>query len=129
MIQRIQTVYLAMAAIFAGIFAFYNEFAWTLWRKLGALQVAGSILALVVAFIAVVTIFLFKNRKIQTTLIGLNYLVLLTALVVYVWNDSVTEFFKDWTLYCLLMSFLALFMAKKGVKADEELIRSADRLR
>jgi hypothetical protein len=129
MIQRIQTVYLAMAAIFAGIFAFYNEYAWTLWSKLGALQVAGSILALVVAFIAVVTIFLFNNRKIQTTLIGLNYLVLLAALVVYVWNDSVTEFFKDWTFYCLLMSFVALFMAKKGVKADEELIRSADRLR
>lgn len=129
MIQRIQTVYLAMAAIFAGIFAFYNEFAWTLWSKLGAMQVAGSILALVVALIALVTIFLFNNRKIQTTLIGLNYLVLLAALVVYVWNDSVTEFFKDWTFYCLLMSFVALFMAKKGVKADEELIRSADRLR
>ena len=129
MIQRIQTVYLAITAIFAGIFAFYNEFAWTLWSKLGAMQVAGSILALVVAFIAVVTIFLFKNRKIQTTLIGLNYLVLLAALVVYVWNDGVTEFFKDWTFYCLLMSFVALFMAKKGVKADEELIRSADRLR
>jgi peptidoglycan/LPS O-acetylase OafA/YrhL len=129
MIQRIQTVYLAMAAIFAGIFAFYNEYAWTLWSKLGALQVAGSILALVVALIALVTIFLFNNRKIQTTLIGLNYLVLLAALVVYVWNDSVTEFFKDWTFYCLLMSFVALFMAKKGVKADEELIRSADRLR
>jgi len=93
------------------------------------LQVAGSILALVVALIALVTIFLFNNRKIQTTLIGLNYLVLLAALVVYVWNDSVTEFFKDWTFYCLLMSFVALFMAKKGVKADEELIRSADRLR
>ena len=129
MIQRIQTVYLAIAAIFAGIFAFYNEYAWTLWSKLGALQVAGSILALVVAFIAVVTIFLFKNRKFQTTLIGLNYFVLLVALVVYVWNDSVTEFFKDWTFYCLLMSFIALFMARKGVKADEELIRSADRLR
>lgn len=129
MIQRIQTVYLVIAAIFAGIFAFYNEYAWTLWSKLGALQVAGSILALVVAFIAVVTIFLFKNRKFQTTLIGLNYFVLLVALVVYVWNDSVTEFFKDWTFYCLLMSFIALFMARKGVKADEELIRSADRLR
>jgi len=129
MIQRIQTVYLAIAAIFAGIFAFYNEYAWTLWSKLGALQVAGSILALVVAFIAVVTIFLFKNRKFQITLIGLNYLILLAALVVYVWNDSVTEFFKDWTFYFLLMSFVTLFMARKGVKADEELIRSADRLR
>lgn len=129
MIQRIQTVYLALTAIFTTLFGFFNEYAWMLWDQYGVIRVAGSILAVLVAILAFTTIFLFKNRKAQLLLIGLNYLVLLATVVVYVFNDGLAEFFKDWTFYLLLTSFIALYMARKGVKADDELIRSADRLR
>ena len=100
-----------------------------LWNEYGVIRVAGSILAILVAVLAFSTIFLFKNRKAQLLLIGFNYFVLIATVVVYVFNDGVAEFFKDWTFYLLITSFIALFLARKGVKADEDLIRSADRLR
>lgn len=129
MIQRIQTIYLVVVTLFTSLFSFFSDYALTLWKSLSSTGLASSGLALLSSLLAFATIFLFQNRKTQLTLISLNYLLLIAALVLYIVNDGVLEFYKDWTFYPLLASFVFLLLARKGVKADENLIRSADRLR
>ena len=129
MIQRIQTIYLMIVVLFAGMFSFFSEFAIISLNSAGAQELSSSGLAIISGILAFTTIFFFKNRRIQLTLIGLNSIILLITSILFVLNFGVSEFYKDWTFYLLIVSFGALFLARKGIKADEELIRSADRLR
>lgn len=129
MIQRIQTVYLTVVTILASMFAFFNEYAIVLWQKFGAAAISSSLVAIVSSLLAFITIFLFKNRKAQMRLISFNFLIILIGISLYVWKDGLSEFYKDWTFYLLLLAIGALLMARKGVKADDDLIRSSNRLR
>ena len=129
MIQRIQTIYLTIAALFAGMFGFFSEFAIISLNSRGVQELSSSGLAIISGILAFTTIFFFKNRRIQLTLIGLNSFILIITSILFVLSDGRSEFYKDWPVYLLIGSFVALFLARKGVKADEELIRSADRLR
>ena len=129
MIQRIQTIYLTIAALFAGMFGFFSEFVIISLNSRGVQELSSSGLAIISGILAFTTIFFFKNRRIQLTLIGLNSFILIITSILFVLSDGISEFYKDWPFYLLIGSFVALFLARKGVKADEELIRSADRLR
>lgn len=129
MIQRIQTIYLAIAALFAGMFSFFSEFAIISLNSRGVQELSSSGLAIISGILAFTTIFFFKNRRIQLTWIGLNSIILLITSILFVLSVGISEFYKDWTFYLLIASFGALFLARKGIISDEELIRSADRLR
>ncbi len=129
MIQRIQTLYLLGAVLLASMFSFFNEYAVTAWESLGLASVGASLLALLASLLSFLAIFLFKNRKGQLMLIGLNIFLLLAGIVFYSLTEGLDEFYKDWTFYLLLVAIVMLVLARKGVKADEALIRSANRLR
>ena len=129
MIQRIQTIYFTIAALFAGMFSFFSDFAIRSLNSRGVQELSSSGLAIISGILAFTTIFFFKKRRIQLTLIGLNSIMLMITLVLFVFSEGISEFYKDWPFYLLIVSVVALFLARKGVKADEELIRSADRLR
>ncbi|MCB9227765.1 MAG: DUF4293 domain-containing protein [Chitinophagales bacterium] len=129
MIQRIQTIYLFLAGVMAAVFSFISDYALTQLQNLDLLKVSSSLSLIVSAIIALVTIFLFKNRSLQIKLIWLSIIVALAGVVLYIYTDGVQNFYLDWQFYLILVVILFLFLAKKGVQKDENLIKSSYRLR
>ena len=136
MIQRIQTVWL-LVAVAAGLlsikFPFYtgslvvnNAYV----RLTGAENMPILILTVLSVLISFVTIFLFKNRKRQTSLTILNIFISIVIIVLYILqlkNFSNGAF----SLACVFVFVMpvALIMALIGIRRDEKVIRSLDRLR
>jgi hypothetical protein len=85
--------------------------------------------------LALFAIFLFKNRKAQIKLCVINILFMLCWYSVYAFHainlgdqyqaSFQIEFAAGLPFFALILYFLAL----KGVRADEALIRSMDRIR
>lgn len=129
MIQRIQSIYLLVGAILASLFTFMNEHTILHIGSLGLRNVSPSILSLIAVVLGLGIIFLFKNRSFQIKLVWLGLALLLAAIGLYVFVDGVQLFFLDWEFYLLPLGMLSLWLAKRAIKSDEDLIRSADRLR
>jgi len=138
MIQRIQTLWLFLAALFMlGIFyfpiyRFFPEGDITIGQNFIAIVLAGTSIAL-----SLITIFMFKNRRRQIRLISFN---VLCDLLLMIWLFY--SIYKDMTdtersvsgyywigLFLPLICIILLTMARIGIKKDEKLVRSMDRLR
>jgi Domain of unknown function (DUF4293) len=138
MIQRLQTIWLLLAAVFAAVtfrFPFYTG-----ERLVGTIastvdldartNIWLSILTVLAGALAFVTIFLFHDRKLQLKLCYLGIFITLVLLVVYFLE--MTHFTKgSVALWCLFyFGILAFYiLAARGIWKDEKLIRSMDRLR
>jgi len=136
MIQRIQTIYLLLAAIVSAglIFVFYlwtnNEdvpvFAMDDYLYLGLFF--GS------ALLSLISIFSYKNRKFQFVLGRLNIILNFILLGFFVYQSlnvsgeaNVSE--KGIGILLPILSIVFLVLANKAIKKDEELVKSVDRLR
>lgn len=136
MIQRIQTLYLILAAgISAGlIFVFHlwtnsegtKVFAVDNYTYLG--MFLGS------ALLSIISIFRFKNRKSQFVLGRLNIVLNFILLGVFVYQSlnlsgetNVSE--KGIGILLPIFSIVCLALANKAIKKDEDLVKSVDRLR
>ncbi len=136
MLQRIQTVYLFLAALSSGGLIFVFQ----LWENSQGEPVYAQdentvlILFLISVLISLVTIFLFKNRKLQFVLGRLNILLnfILLGLFVY-WSlmvpgeSNISE--KGIGMLIPIISIVFLVLANKAIKKDEDLVKSVDRLR
>ncbi|MFT6960007.1 MAG: hypothetical protein ACJA17_001104 [Polaribacter sp.] len=143
MIQRIQTVYLLLASIVSGVLIFVFNLWKAIEKSTFALDLLNSksyllklipILFLVSAILAFVAIFLFKNRKLQfvtgrlTILINLILLGLLIYLSLTLPGEAaVSE--KGIGMFIPILVILLIVLANKAIKKDEDLVKSADRLR
>jgi len=136
MIQRIQTIYLFIAALLIGIASFLLP-DWESIKSGLAINYNQSYMAygyLVVAIIALVSIFLFKNRQRQMGLVRLNIILNLTLLgfLVY-WTlnlpGEISFSKKGIVVLFPLISIVFLSMAHKAIKRDDDLVKSADRFR
>ncbi|MDB5252520.1 MAG: hypothetical protein JWP27_1689 [Flaviaesturariibacter sp.] len=139
MLQRIQSVWLLLAAAFdATTFRFpffsgdwlgddpetktvYLNAQTTTWLL---------ILTVMTGVLAFVNIFLFDNRKLQLKLCFLGIFLTVVLLVLYFlemanFRDGAVAF---WVIFyfAILASYI---MAARGIRRDEKLIRSMDRLR
>jgi|SRR5690606_493390 len=157
MIQRIQTIWLLLATVvILGLFIFpylnyidlvglgkklfvtgeysavNNE---SVKQKSFILQTLGTI---VVALVPLITIFQFKNRKLQIKLIYLSIaLVVLLGVWMYFTATSTLQLISQSFgannigvgFFLLPVAIILLAMALGGIRKDEKLIRSADRLR
>jgi hypothetical protein len=143
MIQRIQTVYLLLASIISGVLIF----VFNLWESIGknifAIDLFASdslllrvipVLFLVSAMLAFVTIFIFKNRKLQFVMGRLTILInlILLGLLIYVsltlpGEAAVSE--KGIGMFIPILAILLIVLANKAIKKDEDLVKSVDRLR
>ena len=156
MLQRIQSVYLFVSSLALGLmFAFpvsnyYGEFH-TL--RLNLLKVENLVpgsedvfhpyftlpLAVFVCLICVLTvfsIFKFKNRKIQLKVLKISILlnIVLIVGIFFIYSKLILSQINVDEEYSIsaflpLFSLVFLVMAFRGVKKDEDLIRSTDRLR
>ncbi|UZO79242.1 DUF4293 domain-containing protein [Aquimarina sp. ERC-38] len=136
MLQRIQTIYLLLAAAVSGaicIFVPYgidaNKVEIYAYEKplVFGLFIASALLSLI-------TVFLYKNRKLQFVLGRVNILLNLILLGVFVYwsltisgETMVSE--KGIGMVIPIVSIVLLVMANKAIKKDEDLVKSVDRLR
>ena len=159
MIQRKQTIYLFFAGLITIILLFipfgnleiegvpclqYGAFSVkTITEKVIIASTIGNALLLIAsAALSFITIFLYKNRRLQVTLISVNMLVILFAIItiLYVYPKFVfprianPNFYYailrwDFTFLICFIPPLGLYFAKKSIHNDEAMLRSADRLR
>ncbi len=136
MIQRIQTLYLFLAAVISSalIFVFH------LWtnnegEKVYALDNYWTLgLFLASALLSLISIFRFKHRKSQFVLGRLNIILNFILLGVFVYQSlslsgeiNVSE--KGIGVLLPIFSIVCLVLANKAIKKDEDLVKSVDRLR
>ena len=136
MIQRIQSIYLLIVAILAGLGIYFP-----IWddQKLNVIKGFDNIYILSlfasVIVLALLTIFLFNNRKLQFVLNRLNILINLILLGVFGYytqtlsGEAIVVSEKEIGLVVPLISIVFLYLANKAIKKDEDLVKSVDRLR
>ncbi len=136
MIQRIQTIYLILAAMVSAglIFVFH------LWITMNnTIVFALDVIYVFIGFIAsallsLVSIFNFKNRKAQFIMGRLNIILNFILLGFFVYQSlnlsgetEVSE--KGIGMFIPIISIVLLALANKAIKKDEDLVKSVDRLR
>ncbi|TWO32592.1 DUF4293 family protein [Seonamhaeicola sediminis] len=136
MLQRIQTIYLILAAGVSGglIYVFHLwglEDGTQVWAKDVSYVFAAFLTS---AFFSVVAIFRYKNRKSQFMLGRLNIILNFILLGFFVYQSLISsgEFYgseKGVGLFIPIISIVFLALANKAIKKDEDLVKSVDRLR
>lgn len=135
MIQRIQSVFLLLAALLNETGPFYCAL-WNTGERWFWASDAPLLLSLFLASggIALLSLFLFKTRKWQFVLnrlnAGLNLLLL--GLLVYELLQlpaGIEGSEKGIGLAIPLLSIALLVLANRGIKRDEDRVRSVDRIR
>ncbi len=156
MIQRIQSLFLfivfatSLAAFFYPIANFLSSPLYTI--ELGVFGIKefadygmewpNTILLPIVlgltGFIAFITIFLYKRRRVQVRLIRFDLLlnIIYLALIFFYYVpelENITQTNADYIsepgIYLPIVSVVFLILANRFISKDEKLIRSADRLR
>jgi membrane protease YdiL (CAAX protease family) len=136
MIQRIQTFYLALVVLVAGVLPFFLS----LWLTVDDQPVfakdqliIGSAFV-IIALLAFSTIFLFKKRQNQFVLNRLNMILNLFLLGFFVYRSlnlsgetEVSE--KGIGMLIPVFSIVFLVLSNRAIKKDEDLVKSVDRLR
>jgi hypothetical protein len=85
----------------------------------------------IIPFIGILTLFLYKKRVIQSKMclimLGINVLILISyGLKIYEGNSN---FINLVLIACSIIECILLFVARKAINKDENLVRSIDRIR
>lgn len=157
MIQRIQSIFLALVVVLGVIASFMPVLSFTsadttylmsLYKTVTVSETADiiaknmgvGVLQGVVQLLALVIIFLFKNRGLQMKLAKLNILLIalqIAAIVMYIdtVKTAIGETANDIAIgvkfgaIIPLLSLILTYLAIHFIKKDDKLVRSADRLR
>lgn len=141
MIQRIQTIWLLLAAAAAFLtlrFSFYSgniigDGAAKSFQYLTARShIVLTILSAGVGLAALISVFLYKNRKQQMRIALLAILVSIVNIILFFLESR--KFVAGEGNYDLTAAFafavpVFLFLAMRGIRKDEKLVKSLDRLR
>ncbi|WP_055435831.1 MULTISPECIES: DUF4293 domain-containing protein [Lacinutrix] len=136
MIQRIQSVYLLLTAgISAGLIFVFHLWITNEDVKIFAMdELLYFGLFLGSAALSLLSIFMFKNRKLQFVLGRLNIILNVILLGFFVYQSLnvsgealVSE--KGIGIFLPILSIVLLVLANKAIKKDEDLVKSVDRLR
>jgi len=131
MIQRIQSIYLLVAAIAMTLISFKVP-VYTLNETLFMAQddTKMFILTIVGAIFSLLGLFMFKNRKFQMKLIRLTVLIqMIIGVRLFMLLNKFEVVLNNTLLFLMAFSLIALIMAYRGVKKDDDLVRSVDRIR
>ncbi|MBU3010775.1 DUF4293 domain-containing protein [Polaribacter vadi] len=143
MIQRIQSIYLLLASVVSGglifVFNLWNTikekiFVVDLFSKEAITLNVIPFMFILSAILSIVTIFLFKNRKLQFVVGRIIILInlFLLGLLIYLslnlsGETNVSE--KGIGMFLPILAILLVVLANKAIKKDEDLVKSVDRLR
>ena len=136
MIQRIQTLYLALVALVAAILPFFVPL-WSTESGSGFFAKDNLMIAVLfygISILAVIAIFLYKKRQNQFVVNRLNMILNLFLLGFFVYRSlnlsgetAVSE--KGIGMLIPVFSIVFLVLANRAIKKDEDLVKSVDRLR
>lgn len=149
MIQRIQSIYLVIALIFTGLMTLFSWVEYGVGEEVFAFNPStnnekiDSILLLPVIiiglFVAIFALIQFKNRKFQMKLTRIGMLVSLLEFLAFglfhYLNISKLKELGDVTIgynpivVLPLINIVLFWLAYKGIKKDDDLVKSVDRLR
>ena len=131
MIQRIQSIYLLIAVISMTLISFkvpiyyMNE---TLFMAQDDTKI--FVLTIVGALLALLALFMFKNRKFQMKLIRLTVLIqMIIGIRMFMLFIKFEVVLNNSFLFIMVFTLITLIMAYRGVKKDDDLVRSIDRIR
>ncbi|HEV3221878.1 MAG TPA: DUF4293 domain-containing protein [Puia sp.] len=141
MIQRMQSVWLLFAAICAILsikYSFYSGNIDTPGQPVSFQYLTASfdiwilITTIAMVCIAVIDIFLYKNRKLQGRLAILG--ILLSLLNIYLYLKAIHRFVENQGSHTITAIFvfaipILFFLAARGIYRDQKLVKSLDRLR
>lgn len=148
MIQRIQTVWLLLAALFGAALFMFGILTIKYTGADGAevkqsLQLLEysyllAVLAIAVVALPVIAIFMFKNRKLQMNLAILAIVLNIGFLAYYLMGiesfksshvPPITSSSFGVASFMPVVAIIFLFMAISGIRKDNKLVKSLDRLR
>ena len=142
MIQRKQTIWLLLAALCGFAMAKVPIFEATLSTNVIQQVMASDSLLLFalitgIAILAIICIFLFKNRTLQFKLVIITIILALAGIALQVWKvegykTATTNISKGtYQVGGLLPVAMVIFLilAARGIYKDEKLVKSLDRLR
>ena len=141
MIQRIQSIWLLLAAVAAFLTLKLSFYSGNIMKEgqpqtfealTGQSNLLILILTVVVGLIALITIFLYKDRKMQLKLIFLGLAVSLLNLFLY--YNQTTKFVPGQGKFAItaavaLIIPILFILAIRGIYRDQKLVKSLDRLR
>lgn len=141
MIQRIQSVYLALGAVCLIYLVFFNS-AWqtSATEALAWYRSAVTIVGTATATVALIAIFVYKNRAKQLKLVvalqvmTLGFIVILFGGLFLAGDfDLIGRLRGDagtWFIALLpIATYLLFYLARRGIQRDINLVKSMDRLR
>ena len=136
MIQRIQTLFLVIVALIAGVL----PFMFSLWIDVDGVEFFAKnelwirIVFYASAVLATISIFMYKNRQNQFVVNRLNMILNLFLLGFFVYRSLslsgetiVSE--KGIGMLIPVFSIVFLVLANRAINKDEDLVKSVDRLR
>ncbi len=154
MIQRIQSIYIFVASVLTICLFFVPSFHFSVGQgsyDITACHISPAFslvpstvmlpLALVTFFaflLCLISIFLFRNRTLQMKVVRINaflQIVILFTMVAYVFfmfdKSGQTNIHIDFSMALIfpIVNVILLAFARKRIKADDDLVKSADRLR
>lgn len=153
MIQRIQSIYLFVAAaltfcLFAlpyvaigNAFIMFNVTVCHISPVVPGIQATTMVplaaITLCAATLCLITIFLFGNRTRQMKIVRLNIVlqaIVLIGMVAYIYGikhsvGAGVAFSPKFAFVLPAVNIVLLLLAYRGIKADDDLVKSADRLR
>ena len=141
MLQRMQSVWLLLAAIFAFLtirFSFYSGNIEPPGKAAGFQYLTASfniwilIVTIAVICIAVIDIFLYKNRKLQSRLAIVG--ILFSVLNIFLYFKASNQFVEQQGSHTITSIFVYVipvlfFLAARGIYRDQKLVKSLERLR
>ena len=136
MLQRIQTIYLAIVFIAVAIL----PYVFPLWKIDGKDFMFNKNMAYVVLFglstaLTIISIISFNKRQHQFVLNRLNMILNLILLGLFVYRslnlsgETLVVSEKGIGMFLPIISIVMLVLANKAIKKDEDLVKSVDRLR
>jgi hypothetical protein len=142
MIQRVQSLYLLLTAIISALLFYVPLFQYPLSATDTAPHMyfvsANAfllILNIVVGALSFITIFFFKNRKLQLRACRLCLMLIFVMVGLLFYTSDALAGGIDQRVtfkagaYLPLIQIVLVFLAHVGIKKDDKLVRSADRLR
>ena len=136
MIQRIQSIWLLTASVVTFLTLKLSFYGGTylpdnLYHQLNGTQTLGLMITTIgLGVLALITIFLFKNRVTQLWLCIVA--ILLDVLLLFLYYQQTKDFSKgDYAITAVLHLIIitALVLAARGINKDEKLIKDSNRLR
>ena len=149
MIQRIQSIFLLLAATITIVFCF-SDFAFLKINELdftfsvsgikassaalnqGISTIPLMIIFFIIALISVINIFFYKKRVLQMKLCILNIILIIGAIgliLFHFYTLKPYEYQFRWSIILPIVAMILQFLAYRFIRKDEKLVRSLDRIR